>query len=133
MGATLALRICRLFNAPVDGLQTFADKVVVCFAEVLAAEESAVCRERARVRGGKDEVAAIGRDEHLLFDGETAPKQKDEVLADLRKSLDNRVCELLPANACVTCCHVGTHRERGIQKQNSLVRSEEHTSELQSR
>ena len=66
-------------------------------------------------------MAAIGRDEHLLFDGKTAPKQKDEVLANLRKALDNRVRELLPTNAGVACCHVGAHRERGVQKQNSLV------------
>ncbi len=74
MGATLVLRICRLFNAPVDGFKSFADKVSVCFAEVLATEEPAVRRERARVRGGKDEVTAIGGNEHLLFDGKTAPK-----------------------------------------------------------
>ena len=30
-------------NAPVDGLQTFADKVSVRLTEMLAAEESAVC------------------------------------------------------------------------------------------
>ncbi|SHK24499.1 hypothetical protein SAMN05720759_101323 [Fibrobacter sp. UWB12] len=43
MGATLALRICRLFNAPINGFKSFADKVSVCLAEVLAAKESAVC------------------------------------------------------------------------------------------
>ena len=122
MGATLALRICRLFNAPVDGFEPLADKIVICLAEVLASEKSAVCRERARVRGGQDEVPSIRGDEDLFFDGETAPEQKDEVLADLRKSLDNRVCELLPTNAGVACCHVGAHRERGVQEQNSLMR-----------
>ena len=66
------------------------------------------------MRGGENQVAAIGGDEHLLFDGETAPEQKDKVLADLRKTLDNRVRELLPANACVACCHVGAHRERCV-------------------
>jgi len=63
------------------------------------------------VRGGQDEVSAVRGDEDLLFDGETAPKQKDEVFADLRKSLDDRVRELLPTNAGVACCHVGAHRE----------------------
>ena len=81
---------------------------------MLAAEESAVCRKRARVRGGENQVTASGRDEYLLFDGETAPEQKDEVFADLRKSLDDRVRELLPTNAGVACGHVGAHRERGI-------------------
>jgi len=119
--SAFAFVVSRLFYAPVDGFKAFADKVSVCLAEVLAAEESAVCRERTRVRSGKNQVAAIGRDEHLLFDGKTAPKQKDEVFANLRKSLDYRVRELLPANACVTCRHVGAHRERSVQKQNSLV------------
>ena len=63
---------------------------------------------------GENQMAAIGGDEHLLFNGETAPKQKDEVLADLRKSLDNCIRELLPANTCVTCRHVRTHRERCV-------------------
>jgi len=63
------------------------------------------------VRGGQDEVPTVRGDEDLLFDGETAPKQKDEVFADLRKSLDDRVRELLPTNAGVACCHVGAHRE----------------------
>ena len=111
-----------LFNAPVDGFEPLADKIVISLAKVLAAEESAVCRERTRVRSGENQVAAIGRDEHLLFNGKTAPEQKDEVLANLRKTLDNRVRELLPANACVACRHVGAHRERCVQKQNSLVR-----------
>ena len=101
----------RLFDAPVDGFEPFADKVRICLAEVLATKESAVCRKRTRVRSGENQVAAIGRDEHLLFNGETAPKQKDEVFADLRKTLDDCVRELLPANACVACRHVGAHRE----------------------
>lgn len=119
--SAFAFVVSRLFYAPVNGFKSFADKVSVCFAEVLATEEPAVRRERARVRGGENQVTAIGRDEHLFFDGEAAPEQKDEVLADLRKSLDNRVRELLPANAGVTCRHVGAHRERSVQKQNSLV------------
>ena len=89
---------------------------------MLASEKSAVCRKRARVRGGQDEVPTVRGDEDLFFDGETAPEQKDEVLADLRKSLDNRVCELLPTNAGVAGGHVGAHRERCVQKQNSLMR-----------
>ena len=109
--SAFAFVVSRLFNAPVNGFKSFADKVSVCLAKVLAAEESAVCRERARVRSGKNQVAAIGRDEHLFFDGKTAPEQKDEVFANLRKTLDNRVRELLPANACVACRHVGAHRE----------------------
>ena len=103
-----------LFNAPVNGFKSFADKVSVCFAEVLASEKSAVCREWAWVRGSENQVAAIGRDEHLLFDGKTAPEQKDEILANLRKALDYRVRELLPANACVAGRHVGAHRERCV-------------------
>lgn len=74
------------------------------------------------MRGGKDKVPAIRGNENLLFDGETAPKQKDKVLANLRKSLNNRVGELLPTDACVAGGHVGAHCERSVQKQNSLMR-----------
>ena len=119
--SAFAFVVSRLFYAPVDGFEPLADKIVISLAKMLAAEESAISRERTRVRSGKNQVAAIGCDEHLLFDGETAPEQKDEVFADLRKTLDNRVRELLPANACVACSHVGAHRERCVQKQNSLV------------
>lgn len=109
--SAFAFVVSRLFYAPVDGFEPLANKIVVSLAKVLATKESAVCRERARVRSGKNQVSTIGGDEHLLFDGKTAPEQKDEIFADLRKALDNRVRELLPANACVACGHVGAHRE----------------------
>ena len=81
---------------------------------MLAAEESAVCRKRTRVRSGENQVATVWRDENLFFNRKTAPEQKDEVLADLRKSLDNRVRKLLPSNAGVACCHVGSNCERCV-------------------
>lgn len=111
-----------LFDAPVDGFETLALEVFVGLAEVLAAEEPAVGRKRARVRGRKYQVATVGGDERLLFDGETAPEQEYKVLAHFGEALDDGVGKLLPADAGVACRHVGTDRERCVQEQDSLVR-----------
>ena len=110
-----------LFNAPVDGLDSLALQISVRLAEVLATEETAVCRKRARVRRREDQVAAVRGDERLLLDGETSPEQEHEVLADLREPLDDGVGELLPAYACVACGHVGSHGERCVEEQYALL------------
>ena len=89
---------------------------------MLAAEEPAVGRKRARVRGRKYQVATVGGDERLLFDGETAPEQEYKVLAHFGEALDDGVGELLPADSGVACRHVGAHRQGGVQQQDSLVR-----------
>ena len=120
--SAFAFVVSRLFYAPVDGFKSFADKVSVCLAEVLAAEESAVGRKGARVRRGEDEVATVRGDERLFLDGKTAPQQEHQVFAHLREALDDGVGELLPANPRVACRHVGADRERSVEQKDSLVR-----------
>ena len=110
-----------LLYLPVNRLDSFACEEGVRLAEVLAAEEPTICRKRARVGGGEDEVPAAGGNQGLLLDGETAPEHEHEVFADLREPLDNGVGELLPTDAGVACGHVGAHSERCVQKQDSLL------------
>ncbi len=110
-----------LLYLPVNRLDAFTCEEGVCLAEVLAAEEPAVCRKWAGVRGCEDEVPAVWGNQGLFLDGETAPEHKHEIFADLREPLDNGVGELLPTDAGVACRHVGAHGERCVQKQDSLL------------
>ena len=66
-------------------------------------------------------MAAAGRYQGLLLDGEAAPEQEYEVFADLREPLDDGVGELLPADACMAGCHVCAHGEGRIEEQHSLL------------
>ena len=69
---------CRmaLLYLPVNRLDSFACEEGVRLAEVLAAEEPTICRKRARVGGGEDEVPAVRGNQGLLLDGETAPEHE---------------------------------------------------------
>ena len=93
---------------------------------MLAAEDTAVGRKRARVWRGENQVTAVRGHECLLFDGETAPEQEHEILAHLGEALDDGVGELLPADSGVACRHVGADRERCVQEKDSLVSQHTH-------
>ena len=83
---------------------------------MFTSEEAAVCRKRARVRGGQNQVTAVFGHQFLFFDGKTAPKQKYQVFAGFRKSLNDGIGKLLPTDSGVACGHVGANRERGVPK-----------------
>lgn len=114
--AALGRGVQRLLYTPIDGLEAFAFQISVRLAEMPAAEEPAVSRKWTWVRSLENQVPSIGCNQELLFDGETSPKQKHDVLADLRKSLNDGVGELLPADSRMARRHVRPNRERCVQK-----------------
>ena len=76
------------------------DELAVCRVEVPAAEEAVVCRERARVCGGKYFVDFV-RDEGFFFLCISAPEEKDYHLVAFVELSDDGIGKKLPAASAV--------------------------------
>lgn len=93
-------RFQRRFNLPANtGIVPLIQRRVR-FGERLGAEESRMCRERARV-GGFDDDVFVSIDERKFADGEISPKDENEVFAIIGQCLDGRVGEGFPTFSAV--------------------------------
>ena len=95
-------------------------KIIVRRREVSAADESAIRRERTRVRGFEHEMSA-SVDELPFALGVTAPKHEHEMFTAFVECHDGGIGQFFPAFALITAGTMCLNGQRGIQQQHTLL------------
>ena len=95
-------------------------KVVVGTTEMFVSKESVPSGEGGRMGRGEDEVTRTV-DEGALLLCISAPKDEDKPLALGGQGADGGIGELFPPLTLMAASLMGTHGERGVEKEHSLL------------
>lgn len=95
-------------------------EILVGKAEMMVAEETAVGRQRGRMRRTQDEVAR-GVYQLRLALRVAAPEYEHDVVSVGRQLAYYGVGKLLPTPLLVAAGHMRAHRQRGIEQQHALL------------
>lgn len=106
---------------PVDGCLAGALEKIIGAGEGAAAEETAACGERARVRRLDDVVCRV-RDHRLLAARRRAPENKDHRLLARIEQADDLVRKDFPSLPAMRVRLMLAHREDRVEEQHALVR-----------
>ncbi len=115
------IRYLNVQKLPLYGRFPVFAEVGICSGERFGSEETGVGGKGRRMRRFDDEMARAV-DVRAFVPRVVAPEDEDDMFALFGKFLYRRVGELFPAFALVRAGYAGSHRERRIQKQHTLLR-----------